>query len=148
MKSVLDTSTREELVNRIHSLSQQHHAVWGKMNIFQMLRHCTLCEEMFLGKVKIKRVFIGRLIGGMVLKKVLKDDRPFGKNSPTSPLLKTTGENGDMEKQKIEWINRIEQYVNYNDPNFIHPFFGPMTKEQIGLFAYKHADHHLRQFGA
>jgi len=45
-------------------------------------------------------------------------------------------------------VKRIEQYADYNNPKFIHPFFGPMTKEQIGFFAYKHSDHHLRQFGA
>ncbi len=148
MKSVFDASTREELVNRINSLSQQNHAQWGKMNIFQMLKHCTLHEEMVLGKIKIKRVLIGRLFGRMILNKVLKDNTPFGKNSPTSSILKTTSETGDIEHQKKEWINRIEQYANYNNLNFVHPFFGPMTKEQIGFFAYKHNDHHLRQFGA
>ncbi|MBL7739460.1 MAG: DinB family protein [Chitinophagaceae bacterium] len=148
MKSVLDTSVREELVNRINSLNQQSNARWGKMNVFQMAKHCTMCEDMFLGKLVIKRVFIGRLIGGIVLKKVLKDDKPFGKNSPTSPVLKTTAESGDLEQQKKEWINRIGQYAGYNNPGFVHPFFGPMTKEQAGLFVYKHADHHLRQFGA
>jgi hypothetical protein len=103
---------------------------------------------MFLGKIIIKRVFIGRLLGKMVLKKVLNDDRPFGKNSPTSPVLKTIDENGNVEQQKGEWINRIEQYANYNNPNFVHPFFGPMSKEQIGYFTNKLADHHSRQFGA
>ena len=118
------------------------------MNVFQMLKHCTLHEDMMLGKIKIKRVLPGLLFGRMFLKKVLKDDKPFGKNAPTSSLLKTTGESGDIEQQKKEWISRIEQYPNYTNPNFAHPFFGPMTKEQIGCYAYKHADHHLRQFGA
>ena len=84
----------------------------------------------------------------MLLKNILKDDKPFGGNAPTSPLLKTTSESGDLEQQKKEWINIIEQYAYYNNPNFIHPFFGPMTKEQVGLFFYKHTDHHLRQLGA
>ena len=148
MKSVYESSTREEIIKRINTISQQNNAVWGKMNVFQMLKHCTMSEEMMLGEIKIKRVWIGRLIGGMVLKNVLKDDRPFGKNSPTSTILKTVGDAGDIEQQKREWINRLERYGHYNDPHFVHPFFGPMTKEQIGLFAYKHADHHLRQFGA
>jgi hypothetical protein len=103
---------------------------------------------MMLGKIKIKRVLPGLLLGRIFLKKVLKDDKPFGKNSPTSSLLKTTGESGDIEQQKKEWISRIEQYPNYTNPNFVHPFFGPMTKDQIGFYAYKHADHHLRQFDA
>ena len=84
----------------------------------------------------------------MLLKKVLKDDSPFSKNSPTSPILDTTSETGNLELQKREWINRIEQYVSFENKAFVHPFFGPMTKEQIGIFAYKHADHHLRQFVA
>ena len=148
MKSVFEASTREELVTRINALSQQNNAQWGKMNVFQMVKHCTLHEDMVLGKIKINRVLIGRLLGPMILRTVLKDDKPFGKNSPTSSLLKTTKETGDIEHQKNEWINRIEQYANYTNPNFVHPFFGPMTKEQVGVFAYKHNDHHLRQFGA
>jgi hypothetical protein len=41
----------------------------------------------------------------------------------------------------------VEAYANYSNPGFVHDFFGKMTDEQIGIFAYKHADHHLRQFG-
>lgn len=148
MKSVFDIATREELVERIKSLNPENSAQWGKMNAYQMVKHCTLHEDMVLGKLKIKRVFIGHLIGGMLLKKVLKDDKPFGRNSPTSSLLKTLNESGDIEQQKKEWIDRLGQYATYTDPDFVHPFFGPMTKDQIGFFAYKHVDHHLRQFGA
>lgn len=148
MKSIFDTAAREELVSRIRSLGPQNKAQWGKMDVFQMIKHCTLCDEMMLGQVKIKRVFIGRLIGPMILRKVLKDDRPFGKNSPTSPLLVTTHDHGDIEQQKKEWLSRIERYTGFSNVNFVHPFFGPMKKEQIGVFVYKHADHHLRQFGA
>ena len=148
MKSVFDTATREELITRINSLSLQSKTQWGKMNVFQMVRHCILCDEMMMGKIQVKRVFIGRLLGRMLLKNILKDDKPFGKNAPTSPLLKTTSESGDLEQQKKEWINIIERYAYYNNPNFIHPFFGSMTKEQVGLFFYKHTDHHLRQLGA
>lgn len=148
MKSIFELSTREELSTRINSLSPQHSAQWGKMNVYQMVKHCTLCEDMFLGRLRIKRVFIGRLIGPMVLRKILKDDKPFGKDSPTSPLLKTVGDTGDIEQQKREWISRVESYAGFDDPHFVHPFFGPMSKEQVGVFAYKHADHHLRQFGA
>lgn len=148
MKSVYDPSTRQELIQRIKSLTHENNARWGKMNVFQMTKHCTLSEDMMLCKIRIDRVLIGRLIGRMILKKVLKDDTPFGKNSPTSSLLKTTKATGELEEQKKEWITRIGEYADYKDSNFIHPFFGPMTKEQVGFFAYKHADHHLRQFGA
>lgn len=148
MKSVFDTSTKEELIQRINSLTPQSNAQWGKMNVFQMIRHCALGDKMLQGELKIKRVLIGRLFGRMILKQVLKDDSPFKRNSPTSPHLQTSGESGDIEQQKKEWINRVGQYNNINTKDIVHPFFGPMTGEQIGMFAYKHADHHLRQFGA
>lgn len=148
MKSVLNAAVTDELIARIGTLDGDAPAKWGKMNVYQMLRHCALCEDIFLGKLKIKRVFIGRIIGKMILKKVLKDDAPFGKNSPTSPLLKISEQNGDIEAGKKEWINRLHEYSSLADTGFVHPFFGPMTKEQIGVFSYKHADHHLRQFGA
>jgi hypothetical protein len=147
MKSVLDPSTRTELTNRINSLNDQPQAQWGKMNVFEMLKHCTICEGMFHNKVKTKRALIGRLIGPMILKKVLKDDKPIGRNSPTASILVTVGKTGDLQQQKQEWINIITAYSNFSNNGFVHPFFGPMTKEQIGLLAYKHADHHLRQFG-
>ena len=147
MNSVFETATREELIKRINSLSDTNKAQWGKMNAFQMVKHCAQCDDMFLGKIKIKRVLIVRLIGKMLMKKVLKNDLPFGKNSPTAPVLITTNDSGDIEQQKKEWISRIEQYANYLNPDFVHPFFGPMKKDQVGYFVYKHADHHLRQFG-
>ncbi len=148
MKSVFDLTIQKEITDRINSLSVENKALWGKMDLLQMVKHCTLCDDMYLGSIKIKRAFIGRLIGKTILKKILKDDAPFHKNSPTSPLLKTIKEEGNLELQKEEWINRIKQYNNFNNPNFIHPFFGPMTKGEIGYLSYKHIDHHLRQFGA
>lgn len=137
MKTVFDATVREELITRIRSLTSQNNAQWGKMDVSQMLKHCVLCDDMFFGKIKIKRVFIGRLIGPMVLKKVLKDEHAFGKNSPTSPSLKTHDQVCNIDLHKQEWITNIEQFAAYNNLNFIHPFFGPMTKEQVGVFAYK-----------
>jgi hypothetical protein len=55
---------------------------------------------------------------------------------------------GDVEHQKKIWISLISEYENYSNHGFIHTFFGKMTREQVGILAYKHADHHLRQFGA
>lgn len=147
MKSILDSSTRQEILDRVNSLSPQTKALWGKMDAYQMLKHCTLCDEMFLGKLNLKRVFIGRIIGPPLLKKILRDDKPFHKNSPTAPVLNTTKDHGDWLQQVTAWKNGFEQFALYNRTDFIHPFFGRMTREQVGLFAYKHIDHHLRQFG-
>jgi hypothetical protein len=148
MKSIFETAAREEITRRINSLTPQHSAHWGKMNVYQMLVHGAKSDDMMHGAVVIPRVFIGRIIGKMILRKSLKDQQPFGKNSPTSPVLKTHSiAPGDFEKARTEWLSRVEKYSDFKNTAFVHPFFGPMTKEQIGWFVYKHADHHLRQFG-
>jgi len=147
MKTVLEKSIRDELIGRINSLNQNSSAAWGKMNVYQMLKHCAIAEESYLGKKEYKRIFIGRLIGKKVLKNMLKDDSPMMRNAKTLKDFIVTG-NGDIEPEKQKWIALLHEYEQYSNDGVIHWFFGPMTKEQIGYFSYKHADHHLRQFNA
>jgi hypothetical protein len=100
---------------------------------------------MILGEKSYRQIFMGRLFGRIALKKVLKDEQPLGRNSPTIAELKIT-DDGNIATQKKQWIALIEAEAHFSNPDFVHPFFGKMTKEQIGYMAYKHADHHLRQF--
>src|SRR4051812_18807671 len=146
MKTIFDKSTREELVNRINSLNENSTAQWGRMNVSQMLKHCTQWDEMALGKKKYKQSFIGKLFGKMALKDMMKDE-PMKKNMPTVPSFKIK-EDADVAEEKKKWITLIDEYKNFSSDGFIHPFFGAMTKEQTGYLVYKHSDHHLRQFGA
>lgn len=147
MKSIFDKTAMEELIHRINTLDPNRKAKWGKMNSWQMVKHCVLSEEMFLGKTKYERLFIGRLFGKMTLKGILKNDDPMKPNQPTHPSFKITG-TGNFEAERIAWINLLKEYPALSDQPFVHPFFGAMNKEQIGKYVYKHTDHHLRQFGA
>ena len=148
MKTIFDKSTRDELIARINTINEDSTAQWGKMNIYQMLKHCTLWEEWMQSDRKIKRAFVGRLFGRIALKSVMKDESPLRRNTPTLPEFKIKENSGDIESEKKKWITLIEQYAHYSNPGFIHSFFGEMTKEQVGYMAYKHTDHHLRQFNS
>lgn len=147
MKTIFDQTTRGELINRINSLNEKSLAQWGKMDIYQMLQHCTLFDEMLVGKKKYKRAFIGRLFGKVALKDILKDEKPLNQNMPTLPELKIR-ENGLTTFDRGKWIAAIEEYEHFSNTGFVHSFFGKMTEAQIGHLAYKHADHHLRQFNS
>lgn len=148
MKNIFDASIREQLIERIKRLNGDCSAQWGSMNVHQMIRHCVLWNSMVLENKKLKRVFIGRIFGKLLLRNELKD-QPMRKNNPTVPELIPGRWNADIESQKKEWIDQINAFQNYSmlDYEFVHPFFGKMTREQIGIHAYKHTDHHLRQFG-
>ena len=148
MKSILDKPTRDELVGRINTLNENSIAQWGNMNIYQALKHCVLAEEMYLGKTRHPRMFLGRLLGQSTLKKMLKDETPMSRNAPTAAAFKVTEKEGDVIAERQKWIALTEEYANYSEPYLVHWFFGKMTKEQVGQFVYKHTDHHLRQFGA
>jgi len=149
MKDIFNPQTIQEFQARIEKLTPNSQGQWGKMNVYQMLKHCVGNEQLLLGQRHFKRIFLGRLFGKMALKSNIKDDSPMSKNSMTHPDLVIKG-NGDMEQEKQAWINLLHEYParktsDYN--NFIHPFFGKMSSEQVSRFAYKHIDHHLRQFG-
>src|SRR4051812_3407867 len=74
MKSIFDKTTRDELTSRINLLHDNSAALWGKMNVYQMVRHCRLWEEMIQGNQKHPRAFAGLIFGKMALKNVLKDE--------------------------------------------------------------------------
>ena len=146
MKSIFDMTSRDELIERIHSLNVNSTARWGHMTVQQMVKHCTLWEEMLQSKIKVKRLFIGRLIGKLLLKSEIKDDRRMLQNTPTVFELKVKDGAINLEEEKRKWITLIEESIHATTSDFIHPFFGKMTREQIGIHHYKHIDHHLRQF--
>jgi hypothetical protein len=146
MKTIFDTATRSGLIGRIYLLNDKSTAQWGKMNIYEMLSHCILFDEMIQGKTKYKRAFLGRLFGKMALKDFIGDERPVKRNLPTIPGLVVKQNDGEIETQKKQWVTLIEGYANYPDIDFVHSFFGKLTREQSGYLVYKHIDHHLRQF--
>ena len=148
MKTIYDKKTRDELIDRIHTLTEKSNAGWGRMNVYQMIRHCVAWEELVAGKQKLKRIFLGRLFGKIALRSMIGNDNPVKQNMPTLPELKITESAGDIESEKQKWIALIEENALAPNPNFVHPFCGKMTVEEIGLLTYKHTDHHLRQFNS
>lgn len=146
MKNIFDKITRYELINRINSLDENSTPQWGKMTVAQMIKHCTQWDEMALGKRKYKQSFLGRLFGIRALKDMMKDE-PLKKNLPTVPGFKIKS-HADFAEEKKKWLMLLDEYKDFSNEGFIHPFFGAMTKENTGYVVYKHIDHHLRQFNS
>jgi hypothetical protein len=150
VKTTFDQPTRDELIGRIHSLNKDSKAQWGKMNVYQMTKHMTIWNEWVLGvnDYTYKQGFLGKIFGKIMLKKHTKDKKPLGKGMPAGEGFTVTEKEGNLELQKKAWIDLIEEYEDYSNPDFIHDFYGKMTEEQLGIFVYKHHDHHLRQFNS
>ncbi len=149
MKTIFDPAIREALIQRISSIKEDSKAQWGKMNVYQMVAHNTYWNGWILrpeGHI-YKQELLGKLFGKMALRRMIRDDSPFDKNVPTSAQFKVRETEGDLEGEKLKWISLIREYESYDNPAFIHDFFGKMSREQIGILVHKHTDHHLRQFG-
>jgi len=149
MKTIFEPSIRGELINRINALNENSVGQWGKMNVTQMTKHCILWNGWVLGTngLVFKQAFLGKIFGKMALKSSIKDEKPFGKNLPAGAAFTIRDKEGDLPNQLAAWKSLINDYEHFSNHNFIHDFFGKMTKEEIGIFSYKHNDHHLRQFG-
>ena len=150
MKTIFNIAVRGELIGRINSLNESNTAQWGKMNVYQMIKHCSMFDEWILGKNPpvYKQAFIGRVFGKIALKGLLKDEAPMKRNMVTIAGFKIKETAGDIKGQKDKWGALIREYEYFSNPGFVHTFFGKMTNEEIGLLVYKHTDHHLRQFNA
>lgn len=147
MRSINDKTTREELIKRVSSITEQNKVQWGTMNAFQILKHCVDWEELALGKKTQKRSIMGFLFGKILLNSTIKDEKDLGRNLPTLPELIVNEANGNFAAEKAKWILLLECYNDLSEPQHSHPVFGKINKVQLGRLSYKHNDHHLRQLG-
>lgn len=146
MKSLFDTTEAMEITRRIEELTPMASAQWGKMNVNQMMAHCSGSLELYFSTNNIQRPLIGILFGSIAKKRMLTN-KPWSRNLPTAKELKPTITAG-FEAEKERLIQRIGQFVTkgVNQPHISHPFFGKMSNSEWGLLLYKHLDHHLTQF--
>ncbi len=148
MKQIFEVAAYAEIIRRVEHLSPESKALWGKMNVTQMLAHVQGPMEVALGDRKLKKSILGLLFGNMAKKKIL-EEKPFSKNLPTDPTYIKKGDyDFDVEKAKVlSLLKRIfegGESVIIKEP---HPFFGKMTSEEWATSLWKHMDHHLNQFG-
>ncbi len=145
MKNLFDEPARQEIISRINLLTPDSKAQWGKMSVAQMLTHNVIPMELALQNPKPPRQFMGRIFGGMVIKKLLSPE-PFKKNGFTPKEFRVdTLQEFNTQKEKL--LSTVERFKRGNITDMVHPFFGYMTEDQWGLLQYKHLDHHLQQFG-
>jgi hypothetical protein len=148
MENIFDKATADAILFRLEQLQPNSKALWGKMNVAQMLSHLQAPVEVAMGEKTLKRNLIGMLLGGFA-KKQLVNDKPFKKSLPTdASYIRMTEHVFDEEKEKL--ISLFRRFVAGGTAGLIksqHPFFGKMTENEWSYSLWKHFDHHLRQFG-
>lgn len=149
MKNLFEATAAQEIKQRLAILRPDNERQWGKMNVAQMLAHCSAWMEMAAGLTSPPRSLIGRIFGPVAKSKVLRSEEPVRRNMPTEKSL-IVSEQRDFraERQRLlEWTDRFASGGPGTCTKHPHCFFGPMTPTEWATLAYKHLDHHLRQFG-
>lgn len=149
MKNLLEKEAAEEVLTRIDQLQPAVRRLWGKMDVAQMMAHCSAALDMASGNVILPRIFIGRLIGPLI-KPIYSNEKPFSKNNPTAPKL-VVSDQRDFQRERDQLKVKVRKFQDGGEAKCTqhpHPFFGSLTPYEWGRGMYKHLDHHLRQFGA
>lgn len=135
---------------RIDKLTPSSQALWGKMNVGQMLAHCQAPLNVAVGRHELPKYnFMLRMVGKMVKNQLIKDDKPYKKNQPTDKTFVISNPRDfSREKEELkECISRFSKAGTGGQLPGEHPFFGKMNLQEWDRLQNKHLDHHLRQFG-
>jgi Protein of unknown function (DUF1569) len=148
MKNIYNYLHTEEILNRIDKLTLNSQPGWGKMDVAQMLAHCSSFQDIAMGNSFPQRGWLGMLIGQFV-KPIFYNDKPLAPNMSTIPTILITDEK-EFETEREKLKQKIITFQNDGPEKCTthpHSFFGNLTSEQWGKGIYKHLDHHLKQFG-
>src|ERR1044072_5807056 len=147
MGSILNERDRSEILGRFQTLSASSTRRWGSLDVVGMLQHLSLSARMTLGELQVtssnKRVF-----QMFPLKHLILYVLPFPKGAPTAAELKPA-DTLSFEEERAALLELLERIGTGPSEGTgpAHPLFGSMTWHEWGVVTYKHADHHLKQFG-
>lgn len=148
MPDLFETSTRDTVVRRLRSLTPDRQPQWGRMNAPQMVAHLSDQMRHCLGDVFCKprrgllRLSFIRYLSIYWI--------PWPKGLVKGPLEMFRSTPGVWADDVAELERLLERFAARSGEEEWpeQAMFGPMSRQDWGVFCYKHFDHHLRQFSA
>lgn len=147
-ENLLDRQSAEQLISRVEKLQPTRKAVWGSMTATEMLLHCNKVHELLLLPASLspkKTTLKQYLIRYLVL--YIMPNYPKNAKAPQQIATKGSITSEAFEQQKENYIALLRRFQQPTEIKHHHPYFGNLSTTQWGLASWKHADHHLRQFG-
>ena len=149
MKNISNEADYSEITNRIKNLSAASTRLWGKMNIEQMLLHCTTQLKLAVGEISSHTQgpsFMRSSLGKWILFSAVPWPKgaatPAEMNAELAHFVLT-----NIENEKTDLLNYLEN-AKGKAQLMPHPFFGKLNRQEWARLIYKHLDHHLKQFGS
>ncbi len=139
-------------IERLRGLNPDTLPQWGKMNPFQMVEHMAYSFQLANGKIIVEDLFTP-IENIAKIQLWILSSRPMKENiqNPLIPETPPIPKNADYDMAIDELVNEMKDMFNFYDQNphikLLNPFFGELDIELNTNLLYKHAIHHLRQFG-
>jgi len=146
--TLLHSASRAHLVRRAARLTAETPPRWGRMTCPQMLAHVNDALRMAIGELPTARR--PGPLRYFPLKQLFAYWLPIPRGVPTSPELLARIDRAQFAAEAAELPAMLERFASRPADAAMpeHPAFGSLGRSGWGLLAYRHVDHHLRQFGA
>jgi hypothetical protein len=147
MKTLFDDALRADILKRVDRVTSESRPRWGKMNASQMLAHLVGSARMAIGE--LKSASKGLPMRYPPLRQLIVYWLPWPQGSPTAPELIPPVDCESIEQSKSELTRLLEVFASRKSETVWpeHPAFGNLGRKGWGVLAWRHCDHHLRQFG-
>jgi hypothetical protein len=150
MPTLLHPSTRTLMETRVRAMRPESPRRWGRMTPHQAICHLADAFRMALGEREVADVR-GRCKPAMKFV-ALRTPIRWPKGLPTFREIVQGGGGtppADFERDRQELLALMARFADARPSELAprHGLFGPMRRPDWGLWAYRHTDHHLRQFG-
>jgi hypothetical protein len=151
MPTFFDPSIRTALEARVRAMGPDSPRRWGRMTPHQAICHLSDAFRMSLGERTVAEV-PGRF--KPVMKFVaLRLPLPWPRGIPTFREIVQGGGGtppAEFERDREELLALMARFAAAPEADLAprHGLFGLMRRSDWGLWAWRHLDHHLRQFGA
>lgn len=145
MPTIFDPAARRQLLDRLDRLAPTAAPRWGRMSAPQMVAHLIESYRFGAGELTLPLwpVPFRPLVRWFALYVL-----PFPKGAPAArQLMARVPASWDADVAALR--DRITHFAppTPHMPRSPHPIFGVMGDADLGVLAYKHTDHHFRQFG-
>ncbi len=145
MHNLLRPGTVQAIQERLTRIGPDSKARWGRMNAGQMLTHCAAQLELATGEIRTEAR--RSPLGWPLVKHALIYFVPWPKNAPTAPAL-LRPDPDQLAAAREALSAAVDRFRSHSASRLgVHPLFGRLSRRTWGRLAFRHLDHHLRQFG-
>ena len=151
MKTVEDAAVLQSLTERLRALRPDRQRRWGTLTAHEMLCHLGDAAEMVLRirprdrPVPLRRRYVVRWVGLWTPIRWPHGWKTNPQHDPRVAGTRPTEFQADLQRALDGMHGIATARADAVEP--AHGFFGTMTIRDWQRWAYKHTDHHLRQFG-